>query len=108
MDVNINPEVVAKSPFLAGLIGAIIGLRWVPGLTWGSKALNLASGCALAGFFAPGISDWYGLETDSVRSALACAIGVFGLNVIAAVQEAIKTADILSWLPWNRNKTGGE
>lgn len=107
MDVNFNPEAAIKNPFLAGLVGAFIGLRWVPGLTWGARALNLASGCALAGFFAPAIGEWYGLQSDSLRAALACAVGVFGLNVIAAIQDAIKTADIKAWLPWNRTK-GGE
>ena len=40
--MDINPETITKSPFFIGALGALVGLRGVPGSTWGERAIYAA------------------------------------------------------------------
>jgi hypothetical protein len=106
---------VIKSPFVPSFFGAYISLKFVPGLTFFERAFNLSSGCLLGGYLAPGIADWFGLESQRVVAVVAVLVGLFGLNLTDAVMQWIKifTATVADWLsklsisdfiPWWRKK----
>jgi len=97
--MDVPPETVLKSPFLPGLLGAIVSLRTAPGATWKERVFNVMCGTVMAGFLTPGITDYFHLAEPSMQSAMAFAIGLFGLNIAAAVVLAIKAYDFGSLVP---------
>ena len=102
IDVDIDPQTAAKSPFIAGVFGALVALRGVPGQGWPERIANVASGTLMAGFFAPAVSEYFGLETAEMRSAIAFAIGLFGLNIMAVILASLKTINLADFIPWKK------
>lgn len=101
MQPDLNPELI-KSPWVAGAMGAIVALRGVPGLTWAERAFNVFAGLLIAGYVSPAAASYLGLAEPTMQSAAAFLCGLFGLNLMAAVVEAIRTADLGRLLPWKR------
>ena len=95
-------EEVAKSPWLAGALGAIVALRGVPGASWLERLINVLCGSLLSGFLSPALSEYFGMTTPAMQSAVAFAVGLFGLNLMAAILEFIKTAKLGDYIPWKR------
>ena len=90
------------SPFLAGLFGGLLALRAVPGATFMQRLFTVISACILAGFTAPAVSEYFGVESESMRSAVAFLIGLFGLNLVSAGTDYIRTLDLKTVLPWGK------
>lgn len=101
MQPDLNPELI-KSPWVAGAMGALVALHGVPGLTWGERAFNVFAGLLIAGYVSPAAASYLGLAEPTMQSAAAFLMGLFGLNLIAAIVEAIRTADLGKLLPWKR------
>lgn len=101
MPNDISPELV-KSPWVAGAVGAIVALRGVPGITWGERLFNAFSGLMIAGYISPAAADYLGLEGANMQGATAFLFGLFGLNLVAAIVETIRTADFRGLLPWKK------
>ena len=95
-------EEVVKSPWLAGALGAAVALRGVPGVTWWERLLNVLSGSMLSGFLSPALSEYFGMTTPAMQAAMSFAVGLFGLNLMAAVIAFIKTAKLDDYIPWKR------
>ena len=90
--VSVDPDRLLQSPWTAGIVGSLVALRFVPGLTWFGRACNVAGGTACAGWLSPPLVEW--LHTGgnpSLLGGIAFLAGLFGLSVVAAVQEAIRT-----------------
>ncbi|NLZ42343.1 MAG: hypothetical protein GX886_13985 [Comamonadaceae bacterium] len=101
MPNDISPELV-KSPWVAGAFGAIVALRGVPGITWGERLFNAFSGLMIAGYISPAAADYLGLEGANMQGATAFLFGLFGLNLVAAIVETIRTTDFRGLLPWKK------
>jgi hypothetical protein len=106
--MDINAETITKSPFFIGALGALVGLRGVPGSTWGERAINAVSGALLSGFTSPFIAGYFGLVGDGALSFAAFVVGLFGLNFVAALQTWIKGADLADYLPWAKKGAKSE
>lgn len=99
--MDIDPQKIVTHPLTAGIGGALVGLRFAPGLTWPERALNVAAGGACAGWVAPAVGEIFQLASFRADAALSFFIGMFGMSIAAAVLEAVRTvawADIItSW-----------
>jgi hypothetical protein len=102
--MDINPEAVVKNPFLIGALGALVGLRGVPGATFAERAINAISGALLSGFTSPFIAEYFGMTGDGALSFTAFVVGLFGLNFVASLQVWIKSADASDFIPWAKKK----
>lgn len=100
MSLDINPEIVAKNPFLIGALGALVGLRGVPGANFAERAVNAVSGALLSGFTSPFIAAYFGMTGEGALSFTAFVVGLFGLNLVAATQEWMKGMTIADLIPW--------
>ena len=91
----------ASHPLVAGVVGSLVSLRFVPGLTLTERLMNLAAGSALAYYTAPAIVSWWGMS-ENLLGFFGFAIGMFGLSASAAVLQGIREtnfAEILrGWL----------
>jgi len=88
-------------PWLAGAVGAVVGLKFVAGATWPERAANVAAGTAVAVFVAPAVADYYALSSP-VTAGLSFTFGLFGVAIAHAIFAAIHALDlaavIRSWL----------
>lgn len=100
--MEIDPERFIKSPFLIGLAGAIVSLRWAPGVGWWERLFTAASGSLMAGFFAPAVSQYLKFESPEMQGATAFAMGLFGLNAAATALRWIATLQLADLLPWKK------
>lgn len=100
--MDIDPQRLISHPLAAGLLGAMIGLKFAPGLSWFERVTNVAAGAACAGYVTPAAAEVFGLVSAPMQSALGFAVGMFGMSVAAALIEAVRAvqwADIVSgWL----------
>lgn len=100
MDVDL--EKITRSPFLPGALGAVVALRFAPGITWGERAFNVAAGAACAGYVSPAITDWLHITSAGMQSGVSFGVGMFGLSLAAAALQAIrelKLGEIISgWI----------
>ena len=93
-----------QSPFFIGLLGGIVALRGVPGSSWKERLFNVLSATLVAGFLSPAIAEFFGFSTPAMESACAFAVGLFGLNITAAVVSYINGLDIGTLVPWGKKK----
>lgn len=98
---DLDPH-AAKSPFVAGFLGALVALRGVPGASWKERIANTISGSLMAGFLTPALAEYFALHSAEIKAAMAFAIGLFGLNLMAAILTFIKNANIGDYIPWKR------
>lgn len=88
--MDFEPQKIASHPLTAGALGALVGLRYAPGLSWFERVANVATGTVFAGYVAPAAGEVFKLSTVSMQSALAFAIGMFGMSVAAAVMQGLR------------------
>lgn len=101
--MDIDPERIARSPFLIGALGAL-AMRGAPGETWPTRAFNVLCGGLIAGFVSPGVAEWFSLTSPAMLGAMAFASGLFGMNFVAAAVALIKQLQLSDVLPWTRRK----
>lgn len=95
-----DPEKIMASPFLIGFAGAVVALRGAPGKTWLERVINATCGALMAGFMTAAIAEFFGLRTAEMQSAIAFCIGLFGMNLTAAVNDWIREAKLADVVPW--------
>jgi hypothetical protein len=90
------------TPLVAGILGSMVGLRWVPGLSWLERLGNVVAGSATAVYAAPVAAEWMQVSSAGMLAGLAFGVGIFGLSLAAAVLQGVRelhVADIVtSWL----------
>lgn len=100
MDIDLNK--LLHSPLAAGVAGSVIGIRFAPGLTWVERVFNVMAGSLTAAYATPGIATWFDVSKPEVLSAMAFALGLFGLSLAAAAMQGVrdlKVAEIISgWI----------
>ena len=103
--IDIDPNEASKiirSPYAAGLVGAIVSLKSAPGSSWKERCFNIFCGSMGAGFMSPAASEYFSLNSPAAQTAMAFAIGLFGLNLMAVVIESLKTINLGDYVPWKK------
>jgi len=100
--MDLEPQKILANPLMAGIAGALVGLRFAPGMSWLERITNIGSGAACAGFIAPAAGELFNLSSIRMQAALAFALGMFGMSLAAAVMQGVrdlKLAEIISgWI----------
>jgi hypothetical protein len=78
------------SPVIAGAVGSLVGLRFVPGASWIDRVVNVLAGSAMAGYVGPFASEMLALNSPQAQSALGFGLGLFGISLAGGVMQAIK------------------
>lgn len=101
MAQDIDIQRVVAHPITAGVVGAVLGLKWAPGTSMAERLINVCSGAAVAGYVGPALGEWLHLGA-SAQSAVGFALGLLGLSMAGALVDGIKQlklADIISgWI----------
>lgn len=100
--MELKPESIATNPFVAAFLGAMVGLRALPGNSLGEKVWNLIGGFAFAAFLGPAFAEWAGFESVKLAAGVIFAFGAVGLVVFGSLIEGIKQTQlgpvILAWI----------
>ena len=91
-----------QSPFIVGLLGAIVALRGTPGASWPERAFNVACGSMLSGYVSPAMAEYFGLATSNMQAASAFVVGLLGLNLVATLVLWLKELKLADLLPWRK------
>ena len=91
---------------IAGLLGALVATRWHKDDLTDRKAwlLFLFTGMACAHYLTGMISNYFGISEPRSVAGVGFLLGTFGGSLIAAINRAIKAADLWSVI---RSKFGG-
>jgi hypothetical protein len=81
---------VLSHPASAGIVGALIGLKFAPGVSWSERLFNLTAGSTIAWFGAPAAIEFFAIKSQGMTSFLSFSIGMFGLSIAAAIFSGIK------------------
>lgn len=100
--MDFDPDRIVRSPWAAGAIGAVVALRGAPGETWLGRAFNVFCGVAIAGYMAEAVAEFFGLTSQGMQSATAFLLGLFGMNLTAALVLTIRETRLSDVLPWRR------
>lgn len=77
---------------IPGAFGAIISLRFFPGLNVWEKASTFLGGVGIAIYGAVPLVEWLELK-ESAEVGFALILGLFGMAVVAAVIKVIRDTD---------------
>lgn len=88
--MDIDPHKIITHPLMAGLAGAVVGLRFAPGLSWLERVTNVAAGAACSAFVAPASAEMLRLSSASMTGFLAFVIGMFGMSIAAALFQGLR------------------
>lgn len=101
--MEIKPETLTSNTFLAAVVGALFGLRALPGASMLEKGWNLLSGFLLATYLGPAAAEYWEVTSPRLTAAIIFFTGAAGLVLFGAVIEGIRQtqfgAIIASWLP---------
>jgi hypothetical protein len=107
--MDINPDHIAKSPFVIGGLGALVtAWRFTPGASWSERVGNVLAGALASGYGTPALVKWLAVTGDEYRGALAFVLGLLAMSLLAAATQAVKETpfgQILSG--WLSRKVGG-
>jgi len=73
---------------IGGLAGALVSLKFVPGVRLWQRVLNVIGGMLVAAFLTPLVQEFFALK-DSISSGVAFLIGMYGMYIADAVFEQI-------------------
>lgn len=86
-DDNVNQ--LAQSPAVAGTVGSLLSLRWVPGNSWGARGFSFACGMALVIWGVPYAVDFMGITSKAGPPAFGLLAGLLGMNLITKAVEYV-------------------
>jgi hypothetical protein len=99
-----DADKIASSPFVIGGLGALVALKGAPGDTWFQRFFNVACGALVAGYFSPWFAEWAALNTPAAKAGAAFFMGLFGMNLVAAVTLMIGKLQLGDVIPWFRKR----
>lgn len=88
--MDFEPQKIAAHPLAAGVLGALVGLRFAPGISWVERLANVATGTVFAGYVAPAAGEVFSLTSVPMLSGLSFAVGMFGMSLAAAVLQGVR------------------
>lgn len=105
-----NTDSFTGNTYVAGLAGALLGLKAIPGTTYPERLANLALGFLVAVFVGPAIVDNLHVTSTKVAAGIIFAMGAAGLVAFSAIMEGIKQTPvrdlIIGWLSRSKPPKG--
>lgn len=93
-------QYIVGHPAVAGLMGAVVGLKFAPGATWKERAFNMFCGVALAWNLAVPIVEYFDLPVEKFSGAIGFMLGLAGMHIISAAMERVSTDGLKGLVTW--------
>jgi hypothetical protein len=76
---------------VSGVTGAVVSMKFLPGLSWPEKIIMVLGGSALSYYAATPAAEWLGAAR--AEGLVGFLIGIFGMAIVAKVYEVIQIMD---------------
>lgn len=96
---DLDPAAALNHPAVAGLAGALVGLKFAPGITWRERLFTVAAGAAISVYAGPIAAEQLALTSEGARMGLGFGLGMFGLtlaDVLSRTIRDLKLGEIIS------------
>jgi len=104
--MDFDTKIVA-SPLTAGALGAVIGLKFVPGVLWIERLINFCAGVACSIYLAPAVGEMLNLSSVAKQNGLAFVMGLFSVSIAAAIFEGIRNLKVAEIIESYVKRRGG-
>ena len=84
---------IIQSPEVAGALGSLMSLKWVPGRDWAGRFFAFGTGFGIALFVAPLLIEVLKVHSKFGPPAFGFLAGLLGMNITAKAIDMVKTAD---------------
>ena len=101
---NIAP--LAQDPTVAGVVGSIASLKWIPGETYAAKFFSFFIGAAVAVFGTKAMVSGFAIKSEGWPLFLAFLLGFIGVNLLGKLWDFVsKTSipDLISMIRGNKS-----
>lgn len=90
--MDFDPESLAKSPFVIGGLGAVVGaLNFAaPGATRVEKAINAVSGLLTAGYLTPPLCAYLRMTSPEYVGGASFVLGVLSMSLVDAAVRTVR------------------
>lgn len=97
-----------RTPWLAGVAGSFVAVRFAPGTSWGERVFNVMCGALCAAYITPAIADRLEVVKAPQQSAIAFVVGLFAMTLAAAIVQGIRETNVAEiirgWLSRSKPK----
>ncbi len=103
--MDITPDRIPQAHLVAGLAGSVVSLKFIKAETWMERVTHVFAGIAAAFYLTHPAAEWLVVKGPKLESALAFAIGVFGMaiaNAVAGFFKGVTKDDIIGLIPWKK------
>jgi hypothetical protein len=80
---------LSKEPGFAGMCGALLSLKWMPGTTWMQKFFAFGGGMSVAFFLVPYAVEFMSITSDKGPAAMGFIGGFIGFNLLGKGYEYV-------------------
>lgn len=87
---DIDAAALLNHPAVAGLAGALVGLKFAPGATWHERLFSVAAGAAISVYAGPITAEQLALTSEGARMGLGFGLGMFGLTVADVISRGVR------------------
>lgn len=92
--MDFDPQNAVTHPIAAGLLGALAGLKFAPGITWPERLFNVVCGMSCAVYISPAVGELFNLLTPYKQAGLSFLIGMFGMSIAAAIMQGVRDIQV--------------
>ena len=90
----IDLDEAARNPFLAGVAGSVMSLKFAPGAGWLERVGNVLAGSLCAGYAAPAAAEFLHLSSRPMQALAGFVLGMFGLSLCAAIIDWLRSGKL--------------
>ena len=94
----------AQHPAVAGVVGSLLSLKWVPGDSWKEKAFSFGCGMGVVLFLVPAGLAYLEIKTAWAPPAFGFMGGLVGMNLIGKFVEFVRNTDWLGLVDFFRGR----
>jgi hypothetical protein len=88
----------AQSPAVAGAVGSLLSLRWMPGSSWSSKFVSFAAGISVSLFLVPYVVELMGVTSKAGPSAFGFLAGFLGMMLMGKLWDHVSKTSLGEFL----------
>ena len=89
---DINTELEGKAVIVAGLVGGLISMNFVDGMTAKQRLAAILAGATIAHYLSPLIAFLFNMR--DYQETIGFLVGLFGMSICSAIFKAIKDSDL--------------
>ena len=84
---------VVQHPAVAGVVGSLLSLKWVPGDSWGERLFSFGCGMGAVLFLVPAAIGYFEVKALWAPPAFGFMAGILGINLVSKSVDYVRAVD---------------